>query len=152
MQITSHWFEISPRQICSRQPYRFPLYKPDTFMRVSNAQVRYLHRKLTKKGSKGDKFKVHRSGAGKNLESDRYCCSCHSTLFHWFLSPPSCSCLPTTTTAVLFRVLLLPLLLLLAFSGQINYIGRPYWSRLSITSSSLFGADTDDDEDQQTVH
>ena len=28
MQITSRWFEISPRQICSRQPYRFQLSKP----------------------------------------------------------------------------------------------------------------------------
>ena len=44
MQITSRRFEISPRQICSRQPYRFSLYKPDTFVRASNAQVRYLHR------------------------------------------------------------------------------------------------------------
>ncbi len=41
--ITSRWFEISPRQICSWQPYRFPFDKPDTFVRASNAQVRYLH-------------------------------------------------------------------------------------------------------------
>ena len=43
MYITSRWFEISPRQICSRQPYRFLFDKPDTFVRASNAQVRHLH-------------------------------------------------------------------------------------------------------------
>ena len=69
------------------------------------------------------------------------------------LLQPTSSCTHiSTTTTVLFRVLILPPFLLLPFSGHDNNTGSLYWSRLLTTSSSPPGADTDDDDDRLTAH